>query len=51
MISNLDPFQWLEIIKNLKKNINKVNKIKKNAYKLSQKYSYDNRAKLIWKNL
>ena len=51
MISNLDPFQWLEIIKNLKKNINKVNKIKKNAYKLSQKYSYDNRAKLILKNL
>ena len=51
MINNLDPYKWLKIIKGLNKKVNKINKIKKNAYLLSKKYSYDNRAKLILKNL
>ena len=51
MINNLDPHKWLKKIKGLNKKVNKINKIKKNAYLLSKKYSYDNRAKLILKNL
>ena len=51
MVNNLDPISWHKKIKNLKRNINIINKIKRNAFNLSKNYSYDNRAKLILKNL
>ena len=39
--------QWIEIINYYKKNIKEKNKISKNAYLLSKKYTYNKRAMLI----
>lgn len=51
MMNNLNPNTWCKLIKNLNKNLTKINKIKLNAYNLSKHYTYDIRAKKILKNI
>ena len=40
IIKRLDVNLWFKVIKNLKLNISKVNKIKKNAFLLSKQFTY-----------
>ena len=47
MLDNLNVINWVDKINKIKKNITKVNYIKKNAYLKSKKYTYLNRAKKI----
>ena len=47
IIKRLDVNLWFKVIKNLKLNISKVNKIKKNAFLLSKQFTYLERAKKI----
>ena len=49
IVKNLNPNTWYKLIKNLNKNLTKINKIKLNAYNLSKHYTYNIRAKKILK--
>ena len=51
MIRRLDTILWLKTIKQLKNKVNEINKIKKNAFMLSKKFTYEKRAEKILKNL
>ena len=51
MIKKLDTVLWLKTIKKLKDRVNEINKIKKNAFLLSKKFTYKKRAEKILKNL
>lgn len=51
VIDNLNLQRWYQEIKNINKNLYKINMIKKNAYKLSKKFTYTNRARLLLKNI
>ena len=51
IIKNLNLYIWHKKIKNLKKNLLKINKIKINAFNLSKNYTYDKRAKKILENI
>ncbi len=51
MIKKLDTVLWLRTIKKLKDRVNEINKIKKNAFLLSKKFTYKKRAEKILKNL
>lgn len=50
-INNLNPKIWKRKISNLTKSYSNLNYIKKNAYNLSKKFTYENRAKLMLKHL
>ena len=47
IIKRLDVNLWFKAINNLKMNISRVNKIKKNAFLLSKQFTYLERAKKI----
>ena len=47
VIETLNHCRWLKVIQNIKKNLKKINILKKNALILSKKYTYKNRAKLL----
>ena len=49
MIKNLNKINWLNTINQIKFNIEKINKIKLNAFNLSKKYSYKKRAQKLLK--
>ena len=51
MIKKLDARLWLNKISSLKKKVTVINKIKKNSYTLSKKYTYKIRAKKILNGL
>ena len=51
LILNLNQDKWISVIKNINKNLKKINTIKKNAFKLSKKYTYKNRAEQILEGL
>lgn len=51
LIVNLNQDKWMSVIKNINKNLKKINTIKKNAFKLSKKYTYKNRAEQILEGL
>ena len=51
LIVNLNQDKWISVIKNINKNLKKINTIKKNAFKLSKKYTYKNRAEQILEGL
>ena len=45
IIKKLDINLWSKIINNLKLNISKINKIKKNAFLLSKQFTYSKKSK------
>ena len=47
MIKNLNKINWLNTINQIKFNIEKINKIKLNAFNLSKKYSYKKEHKIL----
>ena len=47
VIETLNQFRWLKVIQNIKKNLKRINILKKNALLLSKKYTYKKRAKLL----
>ena len=51
MINDLNRFKWFSVIKSINNNIDKINYIKKNAYILSKKFTYKNRAKKLLRDL
>ena len=51
LILNLNQDKWISVIKNINKNLKRINTIKKNAFELSKKYTYKNRAKQILEGL
>ena len=51
MITKLNTKLWLTTIKKLKNRVNEINRIKKNAFLLSKKFTYKSRAEKILKNL
>ena len=51
VIETLNHHKWLKIIQNIKKNLKKINILKKNALLLSKKYTYKKRAKLLLNGL
>ena len=44
MIKKLDTMLWFKTIKRLKNRVDEINKIKKNAFLLSKKFTYKKRA-------
>ena len=44
IVTSLNHAKWINIIKNIKNNLKKINILKKNAFILSKKYTYKNRA-------
>ena len=50
IMKNQKKIFWLKTIYQIKFNLNKINKIKLNAFNLSKKYSYKIRAKKILEN-
>lgn len=47
IIKNLKKLNWLKEIQSVNNNLQRINKIKKNAHETSKKYTYFNRAKEI----
>ena len=51
IVMTLDHFKWLKVLQNIKKNLKKINIMKKNAMSLSKKYTYRKRAKSLLNGL
>ena len=51
IINDLNLNNWHKKIKNLNKNLSKINNIKINAFNLSKNYTYDKRAQKILRNI
>ena len=51
MVKKLNTKLWLSTIKKLKNRVSEINKIKKNAFLLSKKFTYKKRAEKILENL
>ena len=47
IVASLNLTKWKNILKNIKNNLKKINNLKKNAFILSKKYTYKNRARLF----
>ena len=47
IVLSLNHNKWIKVLKNINKNIKKINVIKKNAHDLSKKYTYTNRARKL----
>ena len=50
-ILNLNKSEWLNVLRNVKKNLKKINFMKKNAFILSKKYTYKKRAELLLRGI
>ena len=50
-ILNLNKYEWLNVLRNVKKNLKKINFMKKNAFILSKKYTYKKRAELLLRGI
>tara|TARA_Y100000816_G_scaffold284632_1_gene263193 strand:+ start:469 stop:1578 length:1110 start_codon:yes stop_codon:yes gene_type:complete len=47
IVVSLNQTKWIKVLKNIKNNLKKINILKKNAFILSKKYTYKNRAKQL----
>jgi glycosyltransferase involved in cell wall biosynthesis len=47
IVSDLDAKKWIKVIRKAKFKLSKINKIKKNAFELSRKYTYLKRAQKL----
>lgn len=51
MILKLEHSKWLNILKKISNNLEKINNLKKNAFQLSKKYTYKKRAQKLLEGL
>ena len=51
IVISLNHTKWMNILKNIKNNLKKINILKKNAFILSKKYTYKNRARQLMDGL
>ncbi len=47
IVISLNQTKWIKVLKNIKKNLKRINTLKKNAFILSKKYTYKNRARQL----
>ena len=47
IVISLNHTKWINVLKNIKNNLKKFNILKKNAFVLSKKYTYKNRARQL----
>jgi len=51
MILKLEHSKWINILKKISNNLEKINNLKKNAFQLSKKYTYKKRAQKLLEGL
>ncbi len=47
IVISLNQTKWIKVLKNIKKSLKKINALKRNAFILSKKYTYKNRARQL----
>ncbi len=47
IVISLNQTKWIKVLKNIRNNLKKINILKKNAFILSKKYTYKNRARQL----